>query len=595
MSVFVDRARAARPDFAMDEANVAAIAEISRRLDGLPLAIELAAARVKLLSPAAMLSRLDHRLNLLTGGARDLPRRQQTLRGAIDWSYELLDEPERRLFRRLSAFSGGITLEAAEYVGIGPDDPEEMAPDILDLVASLLDKSLIRQEEGELEGRFGMLHTIREFGLEQLDASPFDDDARVRHAEYFLDFAESRTPLLFGRQQIEALRDFAVEHDNIRAALDWYSESKDTERLVRLALATWWFWYLRGHLLEGRRWLKLAFEQLGKDDRSVAAARIALAYGSLAVLQADFALAETILDHGRAIALENGDTFLAARILAVRGQATGFYGNQRDARDMLQQAERDQRSLGDRWGLALTLMFLSMRSWALLERKEAEAYALESTQIFQELGDGWGAGLSPSVLARIAMEEGRYDDARTQLNRALRRWTETGDRWALGHVLNGQGDIARLERKYDEAEARYNESLEIFRGFGNKNGMASALHNLGFARLYQGDPGAAEGHFRESLGLFQSLDDKRGVLECIMGLASVAAHSGDGRWAAYLFGATESAMETLGMTREGSNERDYQDGVSLTRSMLPSDVCEAEWESGRRLDYSRALDAALRG
>jgi predicted ATPase len=594
ISLFVDRARAARPDFVMDRSNAAAIAEISRRLDGLPLAIELAAARVKLLSPTAMLSRLDHRLNLLTGGARDLPQRQQTLRDAIDWSYELLDEPERRLFRRLSVFADGITLEAAEYVGAGPDDPEEMPPDILDLVASLLDKSLIRQEEGELEGRFGMLHTIREFGLEKLDASPYDSDARGRHAEYFLNFAESTAPLLTGRQQLESLRDFALEHDNIRTALDWYSDSNDTQQLVRLALATWWFWYLRGHLVEGRRWLKLAYERLGKESRSISAARIALGYGALAVLQADFALAETILDHGRAIALEHGDTYLAARILAVRGQAAGSYGDQREAVAMLEEAERDQRQLGDQWGLALTLMFHSMRSWALRERDKAEALALESTRIFQELGDGWGAALSPAVLARIAMEEGRYDDARAHLNRALRRWTETGDRWALGHVLNGQGDIARLERNYAEAEARYNESLEIFRGFGNKNGMASALHNLGYSRLYQGDPGKADELFRESLGLFKVLDDKHGVLECIMGLAVVAAHSADGARAACLFGAAEGGMDRLGMTREGSNERDYQEGVTRVKSLLAPEALEAEWQRGRGLTYEQAVQSALR-
>ena len=593
MALFVDRATAARPGFVMDESNVAAIAEICRRLDGLPLAIELAAARIKLLSPAAMLARLDHRLNLLTGGARDLPERQQTLRGAIDWSYELLDESERRLFRRLSVFNGGCTLEAAEYVGIGPNDPEEMAPDMLDLVASLLDKSLIRQEEGELEGRFGMLHTIREFGLEQLEASEFDRDVRDRHAEYFLQLAEAAAPQLTGPQQSESLRQFAVEHDNIRAALETYKESASHEPFARLVLATWWFWYLRGHLLEGRRWVDEAMAALGEDDRSPYTARLALASGSLAVLQADFPQAERVLERGWLLTQEQDDPWLAARILAVRAQAVGWHANQRDAVDMLRQAELEQRRLNDRWGLALTLMFRSMRSWALRERTAAEDYAEESTSIFQELGDEWGAALSPAVLARIAMEEGRFDDARAHLNRALRRWTQTGDRWALGHVLNGKGDIARLERNFQEAQARYTESLDIFRGFGNKNGMASALHNLGYVRLYQDEPVQAEALFRESLGLFQDLEDRRGVLECLVGLACVSAHLGNGERAAYLFGAAEGEMDALGMTREVSNERDYEDGVAIVKSLLTSEELEFEWQRGRRLTYEQALDTAL--
>ncbi|HEX3243958.1 MAG TPA: adenylate/guanylate cyclase domain-containing protein, partial [Chloroflexota bacterium] len=386
IALFVDRATSARPGFVVDASNVEAIAEICRRLDGLPLAIELAAARVKLLSPAAMLARLDHRLNLLTGGARDLPERQQTLRGAIDWSYELLDEPERRLFRRLAVFAGGSTLEAAEYVGMGPNDPEEMGPDILDLVASLLDKSLIRQEEGQFEGRLGMLHTIREFGLEQLEASEFDGDVRERHADYYLQLAESVAVRLYGPQQSESVSQFAVEHDNIRAALDWFSAARDSERLTRLVLATWWFWYVRGHLNEGRGWVERVLEALGDEHTSVTA-RLDLALGSLALLQADFALAERVLDHGRTLALEQGDGVLAARLRSVLGQAMGSHANQREAVDELQRAEQEQRQNGDRWGLALTLMFRSLRAWALRQRQAAQDYAEESTQIFQELGD----------------------------------------------------------------------------------------------------------------------------------------------------------------------------------------------------------------
>ncbi|MFN0074650.1 MAG: ATP-binding protein [Chloroflexota bacterium] len=595
VALFVDRATVARPGFMLDASNAVAIAEICRRVDGLPLAIELAAARIKLLPPAAMLARLDRRLKLLTGGARDLPERQQTLRSAIAWSYELLDESERRLFRRLSVFAGGCTLEAAEHVGMGPNDLEEMSPEILDLVASLLDKSLIRQEEGDDEGRFGMLHTIREFGLEQLAASAFDTDVRGRHAEFYLRLAESIAPRLTGPLQTESLRQLSMEHDNIREALEWYRTSGDTSMLARLVLAVWWFWYLRGHLLEGRHWLELSLTMLGDDDRGETVTRLHYALGAVAALQADVNLGVRVLDRGRELALELKNMELAARMLALRGQVAGASANQSDAVAMLERAEREQRQNGDLWGLALTLMFRSWRSWALRERKAAEQYALESTRIFDCLGDRWGAALSPSVLARLAMEEGRFDDARAHLDRASRRWTEAGHRWSLGHVLNGQGDIARMERDYEEAETRYHQSRAIFREFGNKNGLASVLHNLGYVRLHKHDPHSAEQLFQESLGLFQVLEDRRGVLECMAGLASAAAFSGNGERAVYLFGAVEGELDALGMVREGSNELDYQVGVARARTLIAPDAFEEHWERGRRLTYDQALAAATVG
>lgn len=590
VALFADRAASARPGFALDETNAEIIAEISRRLDGLPLAIELAAARIKLLTPAAMLARLDHRLGFLTGGARDLPARQQTLRGAIAWSHELLDDAERLVFARLSVFAGGCTLEAAEYVAAG--DLEDL--DILDVIASLLDKSLIRQEMGPEEGRFGMLHTIREFGREQLEALG-DGAARARHAEYYLRMAEQTAPYLNGPLQLESVRKLAAEHENLRVALEWYRDRAEVSALARLTQALWWYWYLRGHLLEGRQWVDTALEALGAEDRGAHTGVLNMARGSIAMLQADFEVAGPSLDRAREIALELDDRELAARALTIRGQVRGFHGNQRDAARILDQAEREQRAIGDRWGLALTLMFRSMRSWALHEREAARTHALESMRLFDELGDNWGASLPPSVLARLAMEEGNFDEARLHLDRSLRRWTETGDRWALGHVLNGQGDIARMERDYDEAETRYLESLAIFREFGNKNGMASVLHNLGYVRLYQGDHAAARALFRESLELFRALDDRRGVLECVAGLAAVAAGLGEGRRAARLFGAAEGEMDAMGLSREGSNAADYDLAVAHTRSILTEGELDEHWEQGRRMTFEQGVSEALKG
>ncbi|HEV3474350.1 MAG TPA: adenylate/guanylate cyclase domain-containing protein, partial [Actinomycetota bacterium] len=248
VALFIDRARAVKPDFAVTNENAPAVAEICARLDGLPLAIELAAVRVKLLSPQSMLARLGQRLPLLTGGARDLPERQRTLRGAIEWSHDLLDDAKRSLFARLAVFQGGCTLEAAEAV-CGTD------LDVLDGLASLVDESLLRRSEttdGEL--RFGMLETIREFAAERLAESGQQEKLRRRHAEWVMAFAEEAEPEIVGENQALWLDRTEREHDNIRAALRWANDHGEGEIALRTGASLWRFWQQRGHLREGRQW-----------------------------------------------------------------------------------------------------------------------------------------------------------------------------------------------------------------------------------------------------------------------------------------------------------------------------------------------------
>jgi predicted ATPase/class 3 adenylate cyclase len=262
LRLFVERARAVKPDFSLTKENAPAVVEICARLDGLPLAIELAAARIKLLPPQAMLSRLGNRLKLLTGGARNLPQRQRTLRSAIEWSYELLDEGEKILLGRLAVFSGGSTLEAVEAVC---DARGDLPVDVLDGASSLLEKSLLRQEEGlEGEPRFAMLETVHEYAREKLEESGEAEEIKRAHAEYFLTLAREADPELKGPGQLEWLQRLEAEHDNMRDALGWALQREETELVLRLGGALWWFWFVRGHYSEGRRWLEEALTAGGR-------------------------------------------------------------------------------------------------------------------------------------------------------------------------------------------------------------------------------------------------------------------------------------------------------------------------------------------
>ncbi|MDQ4005528.1 MAG: adenylate/guanylate cyclase domain-containing protein, partial [Actinomycetota bacterium] len=288
VSLFVDRARAVRPDFQLTPENAAAVAEICERVDGLPLAIELAAVRVNVLTPQAMLPRLGERLSLLTSGPRNLPERQRTLRGAIDWSYRLLEEPERRLFARLAAFAGGVTLEAIEAVtapGLGGD--------VLDLLGALINDSLVRRaEDHHGQTRFDMLETIREYAGERLEAEPDSEEVRERHARYFLDLAVQAEPHFVGMDQTTWLDRFEHDHDNVRTALKWSIGAGEIELGQRAAGALWRFWHQRGYLAEGRRKLEHLLHAPGGEAPTAARFKALTGAGGLAYWQNDYPATE---------------------------------------------------------------------------------------------------------------------------------------------------------------------------------------------------------------------------------------------------------------------------------------------------------------
>jgi predicted ATPase/transcriptional regulator with XRE-family HTH domain len=472
--LFMERATSIKPDFKLAGENAPAIAEICIRLDGLPLAIELAAVQVKALPPDAIVARLESRLDLLVGGPRDLPGRQQTLRGAIDWSYDLLDEQERKLFRSLSVFVGGCTPEGVEAVAQLDYRADSHALD------SLVNKSLLRREvRSGRDARFTMLETIREYALSRLaeantGESSEIDMVRHRHAAYFLDLAERAEANLRGPEQMLWMARLEQEHDNFRAALQACRDLGDSETGLRLAAALWRFWQTRGYLSEGREQLIAMLSMSGKSakDRS----------GSANFLK----LRAKVLNGAGVFALMQGDY----------GSATPLY----------EESLEIYRQLSDKAGMASTLNNLANVAYYHKEFEAAVSMHEQTLAIYQELGDSAGVSKSLNNLAIVVRSQGDYARAHSLIARSLQLKRDAGDKEGVSNALNNLAEVTQMQGDYTAARALFAESLALRMELGNKRGMAETLEGLANVNALLGmvEPaarlwGAAEA-LREAIG-----------------------------------------------------------------------------------------------
>ncbi len=439
--LFVARAQAARPDFALTEANAAAVAAICRRVDGLPLAIELAAARVNVLPPPALLARLDKRLALLTGGARDLPQRLRTMHDAIGWSYDLLDADEQGLFRRLAIFVGGFTLEAAEAVA-GDNLSRGSRLDLLEGISSLVDKSLVRWEAGEDgEPRYLLLETLREFGLEQLAAGGEEEAVRRQHALWCLALAERAESKLLGSEQGRWAEQLDQEHPNLRAALAWLTEAGEAELALRLGNALFLFWFLRGHLREGTVWIEHALERATHappDMRS----RALFAAGMLTWARGDFQQAEAIGDRALSLAHEHGLELGMATSLYLLFLATEMQGRRDEAMEFGEQAVSRLREAGARTWLAYALGDIGMRLVEEGDHERGAAWIEEGLALHRLSGNKQGLGNKLSDLGRVSHEAGDAPTAARHYAESLRWLWEGGDAWYIAGPIEGLATVA---------------------------------------------------------------------------------------------------------------------------------------------------------
>ncbi|HET6770221.1 MAG TPA: tetratricopeptide repeat protein [Actinomycetota bacterium] len=448
VALFIERALASRADFSVTNENAPAVAEICIRLDGLPLAIELAAARIKILSPQAILQRLHQRLELLTRGARDLPARQRSLRGAIEWSYDLLEETERRMFERVSVFVGGCGLDAFEAVC----SPGRFELDGLDALGSLMDKSLLRRAEGESgDPRFVMLETIREYGLEQLSASGEAEEVRDAHAAYFFDLAERAEPELTGREQRRWLDLVSADHDNFRAALNWATERADVEPALSAAGALWRFWQQRGHLAEGRTRTEELLRHPSAQPRTAGRFKALSGAGSLAYWQNDYDATRRHYPEALEIARELNDRPAIALGTSNMAFARLLEDDWEGAQELFRESAAVSEEVGDRLGQAQTETLIG---WTLSRQGDLEG-GLERYErgitLLRQVGDRFALADSLGAIALLYTRAGRHEAARSVSLEALELFEEAGNKSGVSYVFEALGELEGRLGRFDRA------------------------------------------------------------------------------------------------------------------------------------------------
>jgi tetratricopeptide (TPR) repeat protein len=546
IALFVERAQAVKHEFTLTKENAPAVAAICSRLDGLPLAIELAAARIKLLSPSAMLTRLESRLNLLTGGARDLPTRQQTLRNTVDWSYGLLNGAEQTLFRRLSVFTGGCTLEGVEAVC---DTKGDLGLDVLDGMASMVDKSLVQQVDKET--RFFMLSTIREYALERLAENDDESATRRAHAAYYLVLAEE------GAEDIAAhpewLDRFEVEHENFRLAIDYLTRTGDADWGLRIGAALFRFWETREHLTEGRDAI------------------------------------------GRVLALEGAAARpkLRARLLFAGAVLAGEQGDYGSAQQMFEDSLETCLELNDDRGVAVALNALAVIARDRGEIAAASLLFERCVAIWKDLGDPADIARALSNLASVMKLQGEYERAFSLYDECLTMFRKVGDGAGIAWTLNYQGDVAREKADCVAARSFCEQSLSEFRQLRDSWGIASTLSDLASLSCDQGNNAEARRLYGESIKVFQELGHQRGIARALECLAVSAAAQSNAEQSLHLAGAAAALRQRLGAPLTPAEQPRLEKALEFARRTLGNTAGLTAWMEGWAMPVEQAVHEAL--
>jgi predicted ATPase len=566
--LFVERAKAVNPDFQLTEANAPYVAAICVRLDGLPLAIELAAARSRLLDPQALLDRLGRQgesaLQLLTGGAQDRPARQQTLRDTLAWSYNQLDIKTQHLFRRLAIFAGGATLEAIEAITselrIENGELKNAAHErlvfifpfsILNSLEALVDHSLLAsQTSATSERRFAMLETIREYALEQLEASGELEVIRRRHAICYLELAERAAPKLLGQHQVEWLARIDAEYANLRSALEWFT-LHDGATGLRLVNALFEFWKIRSQFVEGHAWF------------------------------------------ARILAQAPQPTSLRAEALARAGMLLYTQGNYPAASALHTESLAIRRRLNDLDGIAYSLNLLGHVAAHQGNYATAHACFEESRSKWRQLDHKGGMAMSHEGLGRVFAHEGDYAHAVEHYRETLRLMRELGRGQDIAIALNNLGTVLRSCGEHTHAAQLYAESLPLFQTVGDREGIAWYLYNLGHLALAEGQHDLAGARFAASLALCRELGSRLGIAYCLAGFGALAVAQERHMRAARLLGAVEELLDTLRSRMNATDQATYQRSAATTRAQLDAGAFDEAWVGGRALTLDEAIAEAL--
>jgi predicted ATPase/DNA-binding CsgD family transcriptional regulator len=616
VQLFLQRAVALKSDFVLDASNASAVAEICRRLDGLPLAIELAAARIRHLPPEAILQRLQHSLQVLTGGAYDLPHRQQSLRATIEWSYDLLDDEEKKLFRCLAAFRGGRTLEALEAVCA----PTAHSYDVLEGLGSLMDKSLVFQATGpQGEPRYMLLETIHEFAGDKLAEAGGGSEEQIvhrNHALYFTALAERTEPKLKGADQVDWLERLYAEQDNFRIALEW-AHRHDIDLGLRLAAALGTFWNRRGYLQEGKAqataMLARAREQGVTPTSSMA--RNLCTVGLIAFRQGDFVPARSVLRESLAIYEQlppEADRSGLTESLNILGIVESRLDSIQARLKLHEEALAIAREMGDSWGVARSLFQLGHTARISGEYELARVRFEESLTIFREWGDQFNIGLALAGLALIAASQGENASARDLFELGLAIFRKLGDVWGVSSILYSLASVAQSTKDYAGARAIHEENLTYMRELGVRVDMAQTFEKLGRIAYAQGDYEEAFQLHKRSMGLFKDLQDKVGIAFSLMnagGTVAAATAAGARRQrrseaedaerlapvlqAAHLIGAAEALFAALGFQPDPESLQLFRAYTEAARTALGSRAYNRAHASGEEMSSEDALTLAF--
>jgi predicted ATPase/DNA-binding CsgD family transcriptional regulator len=598
VALFLQRARAAIPDFQMTSTNARTIAEICVRLDGLPLAIELAATRVKLLPPQALLTRLEHRLQVLTSQARDVPLRQQTLRNTLAWSYDLLEAREQKLFRRLSVFVGGCTLGAVEgiYTILG-----DMPAYLLDEVSSLIDESLLQQTEQEAEEpRLAMLETIREYGQEKLNTSGEMESTRQAHALYYLSLAEDAEIEIGGARQAAWLERLEREHDNLRAALQWSLEQAtnegskaehNKEGALRLGGALRNFWLVHGHISEGRNFLDRALAARGSVDAIVQAKALVVA-AQLAFNQSDHNRTEMLCKDGLALYRTLEDQLGIAISLSLLGSVAWTKGSMAEARTLTEESLAIARQIDAMELTAYTLFVLALVDSSQGEYSRACTMFEESLAIHRKFQNKRGMAHTLSQLAQVLFVA-QTDSARviSLLEECLAFSSEVGFKEGIAAYYCVSGQVALSKGNLASARSLAEQSVASYREIGHRHGTAKSLSLLGKVIAIDGDLAAAQTFYEESLMISSELSEKWVVAVYLVELGEIVAARQQLTWAAQLWGASEALRDACGIPIPRIELADYERSVSAVRVHLGEKAFAAAWAEGRSMTSEQALAA----
>jgi predicted ATPase/class 3 adenylate cyclase len=547
IQLFVQQAKTVKPDFQLTTGNASTLVEICRRLDGLPLAIEIAAARIRMLPPSAMLKRLDQSLQLLVGGAKDLPIRQQTLRNAIEWSFDMLEPEVQKLFLRLSVFAGGFNLESADEVCNPGTDVDVFAG-----VETLLENNLLRQADSNSdEPRFDMLQTIRDYASVKLIEAGEQGDLQRAHGAHFSQKAEQMGAQIYGSDAVLWLERIDEEHDNLRAALTWtLRDPEDLPAATQICMGLFWFWYRYGHFHEGREWC----------ERTEAAARA------------------------------TGIPGLHALTLAVAGMMAMWEGDLNVAAQRMKEGLGLMKEVKDEPGLAIIQMSYGIVLLNQGQDKESYPHLVGATELFDQTGDDWYKATALVHLANVALGLGDFEQAHARLDQAMPMVNAIGDAWQVAFALNNYGEIARAQGDYATAGDYYRQTEELYHQADALGDQARLVHTTAYLALHKGEYEDARGLFDESLTHFRELGNKRGIAECLAGLAAVGADQGQDEWAVPLLGAAQALLTSFGAAWWPADRMEVDRIRSSLGESLGEEKFEELWGQGKRMSMEQAIE-----